>query len=279
MRRFKACIFLLGVLPFLAAAPARAQETRITIGIECGAQGIVDDDWTMEFDLYNGDTKVNTDPIVISVKDGTGAAAVAERLAIVINLHADPKTPASTVDTTHQRYNGEGSRVKARDVILKEGFKIKNVRTTKKTPDNEKKGHFKVFEGKTQLNNKAKAKAAEDASDEPLTLVIDLHDYVTPALGIDLLFGGTDAAGTAYVHDLAAVFPGRATPAEVTAAIGAWASEALGIVADYPSPTSVRLFFEASGITPDWWSFTAYVTQTDDLPGDTSPRYVEFTAD
>ena len=58
------------------------KEKRVTIGVECGSQGVVDADWSISFDVYKDGQKLNTKgPIEISVPTGTGSGPAAQRMA------------------------------------------------------------------------------------------------------------------------------------------------------------------------------------------------------
>jgi len=260
MRQLILCTLFAGCLLAFGLGEAQAQETRITIAVECGAQGVVDQDWTIEFDLYDAQgKKVNTDPIKVSVPDGTGSAAAADRMAIACDLHAGADA-ADRQETTHQKYGGDTGKLKAEDVVLKNGYTIKNLKTKKEGKVD--CDHLKVFQGKKQLNKRT-AKTADHAAAldllppaEPLTL--ELTGYSVQSLGIDLLFGGTSSDGTTYLYEYSQVFDGASMPAEVTAAIAEWA-ESQGIPVEYPSPSSIRLLFDSSSLQPDWWHFSAYI--------------------
>lgn len=291
MKRIILCLLLSGVLLALGSAPlaAQAKETRITIAVECGAQGVVDDDWTIEFDLCDPQgNKVNTTPIKISVPDGTGSRAAADRMATAVNIHAGANV-ASRQETTHQSYGGDTGKLKAEDVVLTGGYMIKNVKTFKEGKP--RCGHLKVYQGKKRINNKRIAAMAADGRlrgervassvvipGDPLeSIFIDLVGYSTPLLGIHLLFGGVTPDGFTAQHEFDQVFDGASTPTEVTTAIGTWA-QSLGHIVEYPTATSVRLTFDAAILSPDWWHFTAYIATDPSDPDDGQVREVTFTA-
>jgi hypothetical protein len=278
---------LVAILVASAPRPAAAQaatETVITIAVECGAQGVVDDDWTLEFDLCDPMGKmVNTKgKIVVSVRDGTGSRAAADRAAIAIN-QATGKDVAMRRETNHQKYGGDSGHKKAEDLVLKEGYTIKNVITKKLGV--KKDDHLQIYLGKTQLNpgggqspSRARRGTRVDpdveslAASEPMTIEIGAFDV--EALALELFVDGFNPDGTPYLLTMSQILDGDVSATEVTTAIGLWA-QSQGIPVEYPTANSVTLRFDLTALHPINPNFAAYLTYTDveGVPG----KYVTFT--
>jgi hypothetical protein len=273
-----------GAIAWLGAPPLHAQnqQTRITVAVECGAQGVVDQDWTIEFDLCDAaGNKVNTKgPIKVSVPDGTGSRSAAERMKTAINAVAPGA--ATREETTHKKYGGETGELKAEDLVLHGGHTIKNVITRKE--GKKKHGHLKVYNGKKRINNQLIGNVARESGlDEAhipgmSSAVIMVGRSNVAFYGVEVLITVLNPDGTTTEMDYETTFPGTDTPTEVTTAIGDWA-QSQGIPVDYPTSSSVRLLFPLSGLDVDTWSFTLYPAEPDD---DTLvvpvPRFSNYSA-
>ena len=107
----------------------------MTVAAECGSQGILDVDWELSFNVYKDGAKVNTEPIVISCPDGTGAHSAAARVAMAINELVRPEnagpgwTGPATAATEPFTENAiwKGSQHKARDVKIGDDLSIGDV--------------------------------------------------------------------------------------------------------------------------------------------------------
>ncbi len=274
------CALLIGF--GAARAQAQAQQTRITVAVECGAQGVVDQDWTIEFDVCDANgKKLNTKgPVKVSVPDGTGSRSAAARMKTAINGLA-PGT-ATTEETKNKKYQGESGELKAEDLVLANGVTIKNVITKKE--GKKRHGHLKVYNGKTRINNQLTANLARESGlDEARvaslgSAVIMVNPSDVAFYGVEVQIQVLNADGTTTDIDLDTTFPGTDTPTQVTTAIGAWA-QSQGIPVDYPNASSVRLLFPVSGLDVDSWSFTFYPGEPNDdnlvVP---IPRYSSYSA-
>ncbi len=273
-----------GVLAWLGAAPLKAQtqQTRITIAVECGAQGVVDQDWTIEFDLCDAaGNKVNTKgPIKVSVPDGTGSRSAAERMKTAINMLAEEA--ACREETTHKKYGGDTGKLKAEDLVLKGGHTIKNVVTKKE--GKKRHGHLKVYNGKKRINNQLTGNLARESGLDEARIaglpsaVIMVGRSNVAWYGVEVLLTVLNPDGTTTELDYVTTFPGTDTPTQVTTAIGLWA-QSQGIPVDYPTASSVRLLFPLSGLDVETWSFTLYPAEPDDdnlvVP---VPRFSNYSA-
>ncbi len=289
MIRNKTLVVLAGALLLLSASAVQAREIslvdqqtkdkekRVTIAIECGSQGIVDADWTMEFDIFGPDgKKINSSPITVSVPTGTGSGAAAQRMALGINMVAGSGT-ASSGETAHKKYGGTTGNLKAEDVTLKDGYEVKNV-TTKKE-GKEDCDHLKVIQwercvdkGKSFASQKAVVPGGVGSVtigvvpitpsplfNGPITEArIRLVDVNTAVVGLEFSILGTDSSGNPFTATVDAPLDGTLPLSTLVGYVGLWA-EAVGFTATYPANDTVKVDFKGSGITIDEWSFTAYV--------------------
>lgn len=277
-------LLALGSLAWFGNSPlhAQAQQTRITVAVECGAQGVVDQDWTIEFDVCDAvGNKLNTKgPVKVSVPDGTGSRSAAERMKTAINALAPGS--ASREETTHQSYGGETGHLKAEDLVLNNGVTIKNVVTKKE--GKKKHGHLKIYNGKKRINNQLTGNLARESGlDESgipglPSAVIMVGPSDVALYGVELWITVQNPDGTTTEMSYVTTFPGTDTPTQVTTAIGVWA-QSQGIAVDYPTSSSVRLLFPLSGLEVDSWNFTLYPAEPDDdnlvVP---VPRFSNYSA-
>lgn len=272
-------VFVLALLVSMTAwaqdADTGGESTKITVGIECGGQGVVDKDWKMEFDIIGPDGKpVTAEKVVVTVPDGTGSRAAAKRIARAINMNTPGSNPASTAETDHQHYNSKVGKTKAEDVVITGGYTIGNVKTWR--GEDVACGHLKIYSGDTLLNKKKRSRTQSEIAvpfppypvlpvpphpyyDEntPVLVRIDLIESTANTLGVNLILQGTHPDGTPYVEEFDNQYPADVPLEDVATELRQWV-ESLGIPCTQPNPKSLIIDFTDCDLPFERWSFSAF---------------------
>lgn len=284
---------LAGTSAAYAQDEEKKKKKKVTIVVECGSQGVVDTDWTLEFDLYKDGKKVNKKPLKVTIANGTGSGPAAQRMAVAINMSAG-ETAATAGETTHPDHTppkSSSGKLKAEDLTMEDGYEVKNIKKKKKGSS---KGHVKVKKWECEVKEKkddkepdsgGKALAVGPAVTALLPLPspgpaipdarFELLEANTPFLGVAISITGTDPSGAVIDVSIDVPLDTSIGLSAIVGLIGSWAN-AVGFTTTYPTNTSVVLDFAGSPITVDFWSFTVYPYDWGSSLGEES---VAFNAD
>lgn len=272
---FRSVIWLLA-LGVLTAGSALAQ-TRLTLAIECGAQGQVDQPHRLTVTVTKCDDNTDT-TVTIPVQAQTETSAIADTTARALSKKG--VTGTTSGETTNKRYTG--SPHKAEDIIIPAGYKVKSVKVEKK-PKNEWQcddGHLQAYIGKKQVSNQVITKGARKpggraaASVQPfswLDIEITNATWTEPTLVLDL-YEEPNEDGTQNVHTFEQTFPAGTPTADALKALGDHL-ESLGMVVLYPSETHLMVDIAASGLPIVEGSFAALVTELSPIGSNPAVEY------
>jgi len=162
---------LSALLLLLAFAPA--QDHHVTVHVECGSQNMVDNEWTVDFDVQvtNPDGSTTSHHVHVDVKRSEDGASIADALAN--KLRKKTRLDFRTGPATNVRSN----EMKGKDLILPGNVKILDVETRKRTdtpqvgdegskPGDQKweetKDHVKIMDGIADLNTPGPVPATDN---------------------------------------------------------------------------------------------------------------------
>jgi len=282
------CVLLL-VLAVAGTAEAQdeSSETRLTLAVECGGQGQVDDPHRLTVTVENCDTGDET-TVTIPVQPQTDSSAIADTLATVLDKKGVSGTTSE--ETTNGRY-GKNSKHKAEDVVIPEGYKVGNVKVEKK-PDDEWQcddGHLQAYIGETQVSNTddsdqdssqlSSRRASGFVAPMPtpydwLKIDVPASNVSELALVLDL-YEPADPNGTTVVHSYENAFPPGTTVQEALQELGTYLED-LGMTVLYPTDHQLEAHIAASGLPIVEGSFSAQVLER---APDGETRWVEFSFD
>ncbi len=279
-------IFLaISALIFLLGTGVASAQSRLTIAIECGAQGQVDDPHRLTVTVTNTATNQDT-TVTIPVQAQTDSSAVADTLATVLDKKGISGTTSS--ETTNKRYGS--SKHKAEDVEIPAGYKVKKVKVEKQKKDNGPfecdDGHLQAYIGKKQVSNKARSDDRAASVSGPVGSLVVAPQPVAPfkTLAIEIL--GNDASDLIFVLDLYAgggsvnhsfekTFRTGTSAADALKEVGTFLAS-LGAFVAYPGVESLEADLSGSslGITEAYFSAQA----VEQVPYGES-RTIEFSFD
>jgi hypothetical protein len=276
---FRSLLWLLAS-GLLVAASAAAQ-TRLTLAIECGGQGQVDQPHRVTVTVTNCADNTDT-TVTIPVQAQTETSAIADTTARA--LAKKGVAGASSGETTNPRY--ENKKHQAEDIIIPAGYKVKSVKIEKK-PNNTwecNDGHLQAYIGKEKVSNQdAKQRIALTKSVDRLPLIdadevftwLDIEviaaSWSEPTLVLDL-YEPPAADGTQVVHTYEHTSPPGTSTADAVKQLGDYL-ESLGMVVLYASPTHLMVDIAASGLPIVEGYFSAQVTELSPIGSTTDVEY------
>ena len=233
----------------------------LTIAVECGSQGRVDQDHQITVTIQAPD---GTNPPSYSVTQFVAAqntsAGAAMSLALTLNQGFEPNPGFQHLETQNPRYtppNNSNGHLTAEDIQLPAGFSVSNIKVEKfvngKWKDND--GHLKVFEGHRKVSNTATASLPSELAYHEILL--QLAQSTAQPIAVEFILTGILPSGAQFQKDLSRTFAADATLGQVVQAIGSY-SEQNGLTAEYPTATSVLLKPAIDGLYILSWYFTAF---------------------
>jgi hypothetical protein len=236
-----------------AVTPLVAQQA-ITVHVECGPQGIVDDNHTVTVTVTYGSTDVSVSVFVPAYSD---SGFIADQLAAKLNdackcpFHPDekfrtrevqnpafPTTPPRTGTETIEKNKRENE-----DLVLHPCFKLKSIKTEREGA-NGPGGQLHFYSGTERIPN------APGFAPTPLTLTLDVMSTELPMqISLHLFQVDFDVDPETQNHVIAeystsySVTGSGGNPLE---ALGQWIEEMTGEAVTYPTATSLQAIIPAS---------------------------------
>ena len=260
-------------LPAQAVNADGSGSNRTTIAVECGAQCVIDADWTITFNICDSEGKnLNSEPIVVTVPTGTGSGAAAQRMAVAINMAAGSNI-ACGAETKHPKHQGASGHAKTEDVVVADGYKIKQIVTKRK--GKKASGHLNVeswvYKPKKDKRGESAALKPAAATDRDLLILppagggitdgwVWLDDSNAAVAAFTVYLSGTGPDGLPFVVQTQQDVDGLMPLEALAGLIGDWFNSS-GLTASYPTPTSIFIDFAGSGFDVEIWSFSYYLVE------------------